>query len=177
MCIRDRRDAVGNAIAVCSMENFDPVGIHTGDSIVVAPALTLADREYQMLRSAALNIISALGVVGGCNCQFALNPDSFEYAVIEVNPRVSRSSALASKATGYPIAKVTTQIALGYTLDEIRNEITGKACACLLYRSGGGGARGGIAVSRRPARRHALGHPHGGGADSGDDRRGGRARL
>ena len=124
------RDAVGNAIAVCSMENFDPVGIHTGDSIVVAPALTLADREYQMLRSAALNIISALGVVGGCNCQFALNPDSFEYAVIEVNPRVSRSSALASKATGYPIAKVTTQIALGYTLDEIRNEITGKTCAC-----------------------------------------------
>ena len=116
------RDAVGNAIAVCSMENFDPVGIHTGDSIVVAPALTLADREYQMLRSAALNIISALGVVGGCNCQFALNPDSFEYAVIEVNPRVSRSSALASKATGYPIAKVTTQIALGYTLDEIRND-------------------------------------------------------
>ena len=124
------RDAVGNAIAVCSMENFDPVGIHTGDSIVVAPALTLADREYQMLRSAALNIISALGVVGGCNCQFALNPDSFEYAVIEVNPRVSRSSALASKATGYPIAKVATQIALGYTLDEIRNEITGKTCAC-----------------------------------------------
>ncbi len=124
------RDAAGNAVAVCSMENFDPVGIHTGDSIVVAPALTLADREYQMLRSAALNIISALGVVGGCNCQFALNPDSFEYAVIEVNPRVSRSSALASKATGYPIAKVATQIALGYTLDEIRNEITGKTCAC-----------------------------------------------
>ena len=124
------RDSVGNVIAVCSMENFDPVGVHTGDSIVVAPALTLSDKEYQMLRSASLNIISALGIVGGCNCQFALNPDSFEYAVIEVNPRVSRSSALASKATGYPIAKVTTQIALGYTLDEIKNEITGKTCAC-----------------------------------------------
>ena len=124
------RDSVGNVIAVCSMENFDPVGVHTGDSIVVAPALTLSDKEYQMLRSAALNIITALGIVGGCNCQFALNPDSFEYAVIEVNPRVSRSSALASKATGYPIAKVTTQIALGYTLDEIKNEITGKTCAC-----------------------------------------------
>ncbi len=124
------RDAAGNCIAVCSMENVDPVGIHTGDSIVVAPALTLANKEYQMLRSASLNIINALGIVGGCNCQFALNPDSFEYAVIEVNPRVSRSSALASKATGYPIAKVTTQIALGYTLDEIKNEITGKTCAC-----------------------------------------------
>ena len=124
------RDAAGNCIAVCSMENVDPVGIHTGDSIVVAPALTLANREYQMLRSASLNIINALGIVGGCNCQFALDPDSFEYAVIEVNPRVSRSSALASKATGYPIAKVTTQIALGYTLDEIKNEITGKTCAC-----------------------------------------------
>ena len=124
------RDSVGNVIAVCSMENFDPVGVHTGDSIVVAPALTLADKEYQMLRSAALNIISALGIVGGCNCQFALDPDSFEYAVIEVNPRVSRSSALASKATGYPIAKITTKIALGYTLDEIKNEITGKTCAC-----------------------------------------------
>ena len=124
------RDSVGNVIAVCSMENLDPVGVHTGDSIVVAPALTLSDKEYQMLRSASLNIISALGIVGGCNCQFALNPDSFEYAVIEVNPRVSRSSALASKATGYPIAKVTTQIALGYTLDEIKNEITGKTCAC-----------------------------------------------
>ena len=124
------RDGAGNVIAVCSMENFDPVGIHTGDSIVVAPALTLSDKEYQMLRSASLNIISALGIVGGCNCQFALNPDSFEYAVIEVNPRVSRSSALASKATGYPIAKVTAQIALGYTLDEIKNEITGKTCAC-----------------------------------------------
>ena len=124
------RDYAGNVIAVCSMENFDPVGVHTGDSIVVAPALTLSDKEYQMLRSAALNIISALGIVGGCNCQFALNPDSFEYAVIEVNPRVSRSSALASKATGYPIAKITTKIALGYRLDEITNDITGKTCAC-----------------------------------------------
>ena len=124
------RDAAGNAVAVCSMENFDPVGIHTGDSIVVAPALTLSDKEYQMLRSASLDIISRLGIVGGCNCQFALNPDSFEYAVIEVNPRVSRSSALASKATGYPIAKISTRIALGYTLDEIKNEITGKTCAC-----------------------------------------------
>ena len=124
------RDSAGNVIAVCSMENFDPVGIHTGDSIVVAPALTLSDKEYQMLRSASLDIISALGIVGGCNCQFALNPDSFEYAVIEVNPRVSRSSALASKATGYPIAKLTTKIALGYTLDEIKNDITGKTCAC-----------------------------------------------
>lgn len=124
------RDSAGNVIAVCSMENFDPVGVHTGDSIVVAPALTLSDKEYQMLRSASLNIISALGIVGGCNCQFALNPDSFEYSVIEVNPRVSRSSALASKATGYPIAKITTKIALGYTLDEIKNDITGKTCAC-----------------------------------------------
>ena len=124
------RDSAGNVIAVCSMENFDPVGIHTGDSIVVAPALTLSDKEYQMLRSAALNIITALGIVGGCNCQFALSPDSFDYAVIEVNPRVSRSSALASKATGYPIAKITTKIALGYTLDEITNDITGKTCAC-----------------------------------------------
>ena len=124
------RDAIGNVIAVCSMENVDPVGIHTGDSIVVAPALTLSNREYQMLRSSALNIIAALGIVGGCNVQFALDPESFEYALIEVNPRVSRSSALASKATGYPIAKVTTQIALGYTLDEIKNEVTGKTCAC-----------------------------------------------
>lgn len=124
------RDAVGNVIAVCSMENFDPVGIHTGDSIVVAPALTLSDKEYQMLRSASLHIIDALGIVGGCNCQFALNPDSFDYSVIEVNPRVSRSSALASKATGYPIAKITTKIALGYTLDEITNDITGKTCTC-----------------------------------------------
>lgn len=124
------RDSIGNVIAICSMENVDPVGVHTGDSIVVAPALTLADKEYQMLRSAALNIVSAIGIEGGCNCQFALNPESFEYAVIEVNPRVSRSSALASKATGYPIAKITTKIALGYTLDEIKNEITGKTCAC-----------------------------------------------
>ncbi|MDD6322981.1 MAG: carbamoyl-phosphate synthase large subunit, partial [Firmicutes bacterium] len=124
------RDGIGNVIAVCSMENFDPVGIHTGDSIVAAPALTLSDREYQMLRSASLDIISEIGIVGGCNCQFALNPDSFEYAVIEVNPRVSRSSALASKATGYPIAKITAKIALGYTLDEIKNDITGKTCAC-----------------------------------------------
>lgn len=124
------RDSADNAIAICSMENFDPVGIHTGDSIVVAPALSLTTKEYQMLRAASLDIVSELGIVGGCNCQFALNPESFEYAVIEVNPRVSRSSALASKATGYPIAKVTTQLALGYTLDEIQNEITGKTCAC-----------------------------------------------
>ena len=124
------RDANGNAVAVCSMENIDPVGVHTGDSIVVAPALTLSDKEYQMLRSASLDIITALGIVGGCNCQFALNPDSFEYAVIEVNPRVSRSSALASKATGYPIAKISTMIALGYNLDEIKNEITGTTSAC-----------------------------------------------
>ncbi|MBR6954203.1 MAG: carbamoyl-phosphate synthase large subunit [Clostridia bacterium] len=124
------RDALGNCIAVCSMENVDPVGVHTGDSVVVAPALTLSDREYQMLRTASLRMIEALGIVGGCNCQFALNPASFEYAVIEVNPRVSRSSALASKATGYPIAKVSTRIALGYTLDEIPNDITGKTCAC-----------------------------------------------
>ncbi|MCL1964523.1 MAG: carbamoyl-phosphate synthase large subunit, partial [Firmicutes bacterium] len=113
----------------CSMENFDPVGVHTGDSIVIAPAVTLADREYQMLRSAALDIIKALGVEGGCNCQFALHPHSFEYAVIEVNPRVSRSSALASKATGYPIAKVAAKIALGYTLDEIINAVTGTTFA------------------------------------------------
>ena len=124
------RDSVGNVIAVCSMENLDPVGVHTGDSIVVAPTQTLADKEFQMLRSASLDIITHLGIVGGCNCQLALNPDTFEYAVIEVNPRVSRSSALASKATGYPIAKITTKIALGYTLDEIKNDITGKTCAC-----------------------------------------------
>ena len=124
------RDAAGNVIAVCAMENVDPVGVHTGDSIVVAPTLTLSDREYQMLRSASLDIITHLGIVGGCNVQLALDPDSFEYAVIEVNPRVSRSSALASKATGYPIAKITTKIALGYTLDEIKNDITGKTCAC-----------------------------------------------
>ena len=124
------RDSAGNVIQICSMENLDPVGVHTGDSIVVAPTQTLANREYQMLRSAALNIISALEIEGGCNCQFALNPDSFEYAVIEVNPRVSRSSALASKATGYPIAKVAAKIALGYTLDEIPNAVTGKTTAC-----------------------------------------------
>jgi len=123
------RDGAGNAITVCSMENMDPVGIHTGDSIVIAPAVTLSDKEYQMLRSASLKIVSALGVEGGCNCQFALNPDSFEYAVIEVNPRVSRSSALASKATGYPIAKVAAKIAIGYRLDEIKNAITGNTYA------------------------------------------------
>ena len=124
------RDSAGNVITVCSMENVDPVGVHTGDSIVVAPTLTLADKEYQMLRTAALNIISELKIEGGCNCQFALNPDSFEYAVIEVNPRVSRSSALASKATGYPIAKVAALIAVGYTLDEIPNFVTKKTKAC-----------------------------------------------
>ncbi len=124
--MRDRND---NTITVCSMENFDPVGVHTGDSIVIAPTVTLGDKEFQMLRSAALNIISALKIEGGCNCQFALNPESFEYAVIEVNPRVSRSSALASKATGYPIAKVATKIALGYTLDEIKNAVTGTTYA------------------------------------------------
>ena len=123
------RDKIGNVIAVCSMENFDPVGVHTGDSIVIAPAVTLADKEYQMLRLAALRIITALGVEGGCNCQFALHPHSFEYAVIEVNPRVSRSSALASKATGYPIAKVATKIAIGYLLDEILNTVTGTTYA------------------------------------------------
>ena len=124
------RDSKGNVITVCSMENFDPVGVHTGDSIVIAPAVTLTDKEYQMLRTAALNIISELKVEGGCNCQFALHPTSFEYAVIEVNPRVSRSSALASKATGYPIAKVATKIAIGYNLDEIINQVTGKTYAC-----------------------------------------------
>ena len=124
------RDSKGNVITVCSMENFDPVGVHTGDSIVIAPAVTLADQEYQMLRSAALDIISVLKVEGGCNVQFALNPDSFEYAVIEVNPRVSLSSALASKATGYPIAKVATKIAIGFTLDEIKNAVTGTTYAC-----------------------------------------------
>lgn len=123
------RDAAGNCITVCNMENIDPVGVHTGDSIVVAPSQTLGDKEYQMLRSSALNIISELGITGGCNVQYALNPDSFEYCVIEVNPRVSRSSALASKATGYPIAKVAAKIALGYTLDEITNAITGKTYA------------------------------------------------
>ena len=124
------RDSKGNVITVCSMENFDPVGVHTGDSIVIAPAVTLADKEYQMLRSAALKIIDTLKVEGGCNCQFALNPETFDYAVIEVNPRVSRSSALASKATGYPIAKVAALIAIGYTLDEIKNAVTGSTYAC-----------------------------------------------
>lgn len=124
------RDSKGNIITVCSMENVDPVGVHTGDSIVVAPAVTLADKEYQMLRTASINIVQSLGVEGGCNCQLALRPDSFEYAVIEVNPRVSRSSALASKATGYPIAKVAAKIAIGYTLDEIKNAVTGKTYAC-----------------------------------------------
>ncbi len=123
------RDSVGNCITVCNMENIDPVGVHTGDSIVVAPSQTLSDKEYQMLRTSALNIISELNITGGCNVQFALHPTSFEYCVIEVNPRVSRSSALASKATGYPIAKVAAKIALGYTLDEIKNAITGKTYA------------------------------------------------
>ncbi len=124
------RDSKGNVITVCNMENVDPVGVHTGDSIVVAPSQTLADKEYQMLRTASIKIISELGIEGGCNVQFALNPLSFEYAVIEVNPRVSRSSALASKATGYPIAKVATKIAIGYGLDEIKNAVTGKTFAC-----------------------------------------------
>ena len=124
--VRDRFD---NCITVCNMENLDPVGVHTGDSIVVAPSQTLSDKEYQMLRTSALNIITELGITGGCNVQYALHPESFEYCVIEVNPRVSRSSALASKATGYPIAKVAAKIALGYTLDEIPNAITGKTYA------------------------------------------------
>ena len=123
------RDSAGNCITVCNMENIDPVGVHTGDSIVVAPSQTLGDKEYQMLRTSALNIISELNITGGCNVQYALHPESFEYCVIEVNPRVSRSSALASKATGYPIAKVAAKIALGYTLDEIKNAITGKTYA------------------------------------------------
>lgn len=124
------RDSAGNVITICSMENMDPVGVHTGDSIVIAPAVTLADKEYQILRSAALSIVSALKVEGGCNCQFALDPETFEYAVIEVNPRVSRSSALASKATGYPIAKVAAKIAIGFTLGEIKNAVTGTTYAC-----------------------------------------------
>ena len=123
------RDGIGNVITVCNMENIDPVGVHTGDSIVVAPSQTLGDKEYQMLRSSALNIITEINITGGCNVQYALNPDSFEYCVIEVNPRVSRSSALASKATGYPIAKVAAKIALGYTLDEIKNAVTKKTYA------------------------------------------------
>ena len=124
------RDGAGNVITICSMENLDPVGVHTGDSIVIAPTQTLANKEFQMLRTAALDIITALEIAGGCNVQFALHPESYEYAVIEVNPRVSRSSALASKATGYPIAKVASKIALGYTLDEIPNAVTGKTTAC-----------------------------------------------
>src|ERR1700726_3461010 len=123
------RDASGTCITVCNMENIDPMGVHTGDSIVVAPAQTLTDREHQQLRSAALRIISALDIAGGCNGQFALAPDSHEYHVIEVNPRVSRSSALASKATGYPIARVAAKIAAGRRLDEIPNAVTGKTCA------------------------------------------------
>ncbi|NME82291.1 carbamoyl-phosphate synthase large subunit [Clostridium sp. SM-530-WT-3G] len=124
------RDSYGNCITVCNMENIDPVGIHTGDSIVVAPSQTLSDKEYQMLRTASINIINAVGIEGGCNVQFSLNPNTFEYAVIEINPRVSRSSALASKATGYPIAKLATKIALGYGLDEIKNAVTQKTYAC-----------------------------------------------
>ena len=123
------RDGIGNVITVCNMENIDPVGVHTGDSIVVAPSQTLGDKEYQMLRGSALNIITELEITGGYNVQYALNPESLEYCVIEVNPRVSRSSALASKATGYPIAKVAAKIALGYTLDEIKNAVTKKTCA------------------------------------------------
>ena len=124
------RDRYGSCITVCNMENIDPVGIHTGDSIVVAPSQTLSDKEYQMLRSASIDIINAIGIEGGCNVQFALNPDNFEYGVIEINPRVSRSSALASKATGYPIAKVAAKLALGYGLDEIKNAVTKKTYAC-----------------------------------------------
>jgi carbamoyl-phosphate synthase large subunit len=124
------RDANDTAITVCNMENFDPMGVHTGDSIVVAPSQTLSDREYQMLRSASLNIIRSLGIEGGCNVQLALDPNSFQYYVIEVNPRVSRSSALASKATGYPIARVAAKIAIGLHLDEIENAVTKKTLAC-----------------------------------------------
>ncbi|MCL2125844.1 MAG: carbamoyl-phosphate synthase large subunit, partial [Oscillospiraceae bacterium] len=124
------RDAKSNAVAVCSMENIDPVGVHTGDSIVIAPAVTLSDKEYQMLRRASLDIVQSLKVEGGCNVQLALHPESFEYMVIEVNPRVSRSSALASKATGYPIARVATKVAIGYSLDEIKNPVTGRTSAC-----------------------------------------------
>ncbi|HZW83212.1 MAG TPA: carbamoyl-phosphate synthase large subunit, partial [Candidatus Deferrimicrobium sp.] len=124
------RDGADNCITICNMENMDPVGIHTGDSIVVAPSQTLSDKEYQMLRKASINIIRALGIEGGCNVQYALDPKSFQYYVIEVNPRVSRSSALASKATGYPIAKVASKIAIGYTLAEITNAVTQKTSAC-----------------------------------------------
>ena len=127
------RDANDNCIVVCNMENFDPVGVHTGDSIVVAPSQTLSDREYQMLRSASLKIIRALNIEGGCNVQFALDPNSYQYYVIEVNPRVSRSSALASKATGYPIAKMA-KIAMGYTLDEIVNPVTDRPMLALSLR-------------------------------------------
>ncbi|MDZ4910299.1 carbamoyl-phosphate synthase large subunit, partial [Clostridium perfringens] len=124
------RDSKGNCITVCNMENVDPVGVHTGDSIVVAPSQTLSDVEYQLLRTASIDIINAIEVQGGCNVQIALHPDRLEYAIIEINPRVSRSSALASKATGYPIAKVAAKIALGYTLDEIENAVTKKTKAC-----------------------------------------------
>ena len=124
------RDRKNNAIVICNMENVDPVGIHTGDSIVVAPVQTLTDRENQMLRNASLKIIRALGICGGCNVQLALDPNSFKYYVIEVNPRVSRSSALASKATGYPIASISAKLAAGLTLDEIKNPITGTSYAC-----------------------------------------------
>jgi carbamoyl-phosphate synthase large subunit len=124
------RDRVGNCITVCNMENLDPMGVHTGDSIVIAPSQTLSDIEYHMLRSASLKIIRALGIEGGCNVQLAFNPDSFDYYIIEVNPRVSRSSALASKATGYPIARVAAKIAVGKTLDEIQNQVTGTTKAC-----------------------------------------------
>src|SRR5438552_2733836 len=124
------RDANDTAITVCNMENFDPMGIHTGDSIVVAPSQTLSDKEYQLLRTASLNIIRALGIEGGCNVQLSLDPHSFQYYVIEVNPRVSRSSALASKATGYPIARVAAKIAVGLRLDEIPNAVTQKTLAC-----------------------------------------------
>ena len=124
------RDSSGNCITVCNMENIDPVGVHTGDSIVVAPSQTLSDHEYQMLRKASIDIINSIEIQGGCNVQLALNPENFDYVVIEINPRVSRSSALASKATGYPIAKVATKIALGYGLDEIINAVTGKTYAC-----------------------------------------------
>ncbi len=124
------RDGADNCITICNMENFDPMGVHTGDSIVVAPSQTLSDKEYQMLRTASLKIIRALGIEGGCNVQLALNPKSFDYYVIEVNPRVSRSSALASKATGYPIARVAAKIAVGLTLDEIPNAVTKKTLAC-----------------------------------------------
>lgn len=123
------RDAHDNCIVICNMENFDPVGVHTGDSIVVAPSQTLSDREYQMLRTASIQIVSSLGIEGACNVQFALDPDSYQYYVIEVNPRVSRSSALASKATGYPIAKIAAKIAMGFTLDEIVNPVTGQTYA------------------------------------------------